>query len=406
MRKLSSPGVRGIREANLSRTVRLIHQTGSISRAAIGRETGLSATTVSLLVKALLESGIVQESGTGQSSGGRPPILLEFDYSYRYLLGLDMGATHLTAVLMDLAGDVLAHRAQRFDVAHDPAGTVEIALTLVEEIMFEADRSPDDLLGMGIAIPAPLEGEGLDRPSQQILPAWEGFDLTGALSEAISLPLYVENDANAGAIAEKWWGKGAEYDNLAYIKLGTGVGSGLIANGDIYRGDGGTAGEIGHVPIDLNGPLCRCGKRGCLESYVGAPALVSRVRQQRREAPREEAPVELDTIEAIIEAAHAGDDQCREVLEQAGRFLGVGISNLLNLLNPGLIVLGGELAEAGDLILDSVGTTIQARAMPKAVQETTITFSSLGADAVAVGAATVVLEHAFKPANLAKMLAG
>jgi len=406
MSTFSTLGVRRVREANLSRTLNLIHQTGSISRAAIARATGLSATTVSLLVNVLLESGFVHESGLGKSSGGRPPILIEFNYSFRYLLGIDMGATHLTVVLMNLAGEVATRRYQRYDVAHAPAGTVEAMLSLVERTITDAGQSLATVLGMGIAVPAPLEGDQLDRPSSVILPTWDGFNLIGALQQALTLPIYVENDANAGAIAEKWWGKGTEHDNMAYIKLGTGVGGGLITNGAIYRGDGGTAGEIGHIPIDLNGPPCRCGKRGCLESFVGAPALIARAAQMCREVEPGKTPAELETIHAIIEAAHAGDLQCREVLEQAGRYLGVGIANLLNLLNPGLIVLGGELAEAGTFFLDAVRSSVRERAMPKAAQEAEICFSGVGNDAVAIGAATVALEHAFEPANLSRIIPG
>jgi glucokinase-like ROK family protein len=402
----STLGVRELRETNLSRTLSLIHRKGSISRAAIVRDTGLSATTVSLLVNVLLESGFVRESGVGKSSGGRPPILLAFNYSFRYLLGIDMGATHLTVVLMNLAGEVAARRHQRYDVANEPEGTVELMLTLVDETLNEAGQSFDRVLGMGIAVAAPLEGEQLDRPSGAILPCWEGFDLLGALEPAIDVPLCIENDANAGAIAERWWGNGKEHENLAYIKLGTGVGGGLIVGGTIYRGEGGTAGEIGHTTVDLSGPLCRCGKRGCLESYVGAPALVERVAQLRQGANPDKRMVELQSIQAVIEAAQAGDEQCREVLEQAGRYVGVGIANLLNLLNPGLIVLGGELAAAGDHFLNAVRASVRERALSKAAEEATICLSAVGADAVAIGAATVMLEHAFEPANLSRIMPG
>lgn len=419
MPTISTLGVRRVREANLSRTLTLIHKTGRISRADIVRETGLSATTVSHLVNVLLESGFVHESGVGESSGGRPPIMVAFNYRFRYLLGVDMGATHLTVALTDLAGKVTARRHERFDVAGDPAGTIEAILALIEDTLEDAQQRFSNVLGVGIAVPAPLEGEHLDRPSGVILPSWDGFDLIAALQPALPLLISVENDANAGAIAEKWWGMGTEQDNLAYIKLGTGVGGGLITNGAIFRGSGGTAGEIGHTTIDLNGPLCRCGKRGCLESYLRVPALIERVAQVRTisaqrhmesaqlssQAHGEESPVDLETIEAVIDAAHAGDAQCREVLEQAGRYLGVGIANLLNLLNPGLIVLGGEVAAAGDFFLEAVRNTVRERAMPKAAQEAKICFSSVGDDAVAIGAATVVLEHAFEPANLSRIIA-
>lgn len=399
-------GVRRVREANLSRTLNLIHHKGRISRADIVRETGLSATTVSLLVNVLLESGFVHESGVGESSGGRPPIMVAFDYGFRYLLGVDMGATHLTVVLTDLAGKVTARRYRRYDVARDPVGTVEAVLGLIDAMLGDAGKSLDQALGVGIAVAAPLEGERLDRVCGVILPCWDGFDLIGALRPALPLPICVENDANAGAIAEKWWGKGTEHDNLAYIKLGTGVGSGLITGGAIYRGNGGTAGEIGHTTIDLDGPLCRCGKRGCLESYLRVPALIERVAQMRRQAHKPDNLGDLETIQAVIDAAQAGDAECRAVLEQAGRYLGVGVANLINLLNPGLIVLGGEVAAAGDFFLDAVRNTVRERAMPKAAQEAEICFSGLGADAVAIGAATTMLEGAFEPANLSRIIAG
>lgn len=398
----STLGVRRIREANLSRTLNLIHQVGRISRAGIVRETGLSATTVSLLVNVLLESGFVHESGVGQSSGGRPPILVQFNYSFRYLLGVDMGATHLTVILMDLAGHVVARRHRSFDVAGDPQGAIKTIVDLVGKTLAHAEQPLENILGIGVAVAAPLEGERLDRPSGVILPKWEGVELVASLQPALKLPIRVENDANAGAIAEKWWGKGTEYDNLAYIKLGTGVGGGLIAAGTIYRGSGGTAGEIGHTPIDLNGPLCRCGKRGCLESYVGARAIIARVAQLREEAG--EATNELTTIQSIIDAAHDGNARALGVLEQAGRHVGIGVANLLNLFNPALIVIGGDLEAAGDFFLEAVRSSVRERAIPKAAQEAQISFSGVGADAIAIGAATVMLQHAFEPANLSEIL--
>ncbi len=404
MSTFSTLGIRRVREANLSHTLRLIHRNGSISRAGIVRETGLSATTVSLIVKMLLESGFVHESGTGESSGGRPPILVEFNYAFRYVLGIDIGATHLTAVLMNLAGEIAAHHHQDYDAAHNPAGTVAMIVKLVEDTLRSAGQSLATALGLGITVPAPLEGEQLDRPSSVVLPEWDGFDLIAALQPALPLPVAVENDANAGAIAEKWWGKGSQHENLAYIKLSTGVGSGLITGGTIYRGSGGTAGEIGHTPIDLDGPRCRCGKRGCLESYIGAPALVSRVSLMQTDNAA--AAARLDSIAAIINAAREGDGRCRAALQQAGCYLGVGIANLLNLFNPSLIVLGGDLAAAGDFFLDAVRGAVYERAMPKAAQEAEICFSDLGDDAVAIGAATVALEQAFKPANLSRIIVG
>lgn len=405
MNRLSTPGLHRIRETNLSRVLALIHETGSISRVGVVRRTGLSATTVSGLVNVLLESGFVSETGPGESSGGRPPVLVEFNYSSRYLLGVDMGATHLTVVLMNLAGTILAGRFERFDVAHDPVGTTRRVLVLIEETVAEAGQPFARILGLGITIPAPLEGEQLDRASGVILPAWEGYDLRAALRSEFSLPVYIENDANAGAIAEKWWGQGRPYKNLAYVKLGVGVGSGLILNGEIYRGSGGTAGEIGHTTIDVDGPPCRCGNRGCMESYVGAPALVGEVQRRRQEQglpPQNQGEL---TVGQIAAAALAGDPICLQVVERAGAYLGTALANMINLLNPALIVLGGDLVAAGPALLDAVCASVRQHAMPKAVAESEVVISHLDRDAVAVGAATIALQNAFRPANLARTLA-
>lgn len=393
-----------IREHNLSLVLNLVWEEGAISRADIVRRTQLSATTVSALANVLLASGFVSEQGAGESSGGRPPILLQFNYKFRHVLGLDMGATHLTAVVMDLAGEVVARRFQKYDVMGDPAGTITAIQRLAAEAMQEAGLSAAHILGMGIAVPAPLEGENFDRLSGVILPKWEGLDLISQVRQTVNVPIHLDNDANAGAIAEKWWGAGRRFANLAYIKLGTGVGSGLILKNEIYRGDGGTAGEIGHTTINTNGPLCRCGNRGCLESLVGVPAIISEVACRRAETyPGYEADDSL-TIEGITIAAVNGDPLSRQVITEAGNDLGVAIANLLNLFNPGLVVLGGELTTAGDLLLEAVHASVAHRAMPKAAREATITLSALGEDAVAIGAATLAIQHAFLPSSLPQTL--
>jgi predicted NBD/HSP70 family sugar kinase len=396
---LFTADVSSIREHNLSLVLNLIRQAGSISRADIVRTTRLSATTVSALANVVLDSGFVHESGAGESSGGRPPILLQFDYAFRHVLGIDMGATHLTAVVMDLQGCVVARRFCKFDVLHDANGATAAMRELAAEVMAVAGLDAGRVLGLGIAAPAPLEGDALNRLSGVIAPEWAGRDLVAEMAQALDVPIYLDNDANAGAIAEKWWGEGRDYANLAYIKLGTGVGSGLIMKDEIYRGDGGTAGEIGHTTIDSSGPLCRCGNRGCLESFVGVPALIAEVRRLRGLGPAADV-----TVEEITTSALDGDPVSRQVVVDAGNHLGIAIANLLNLFNPGLIVLGGELAAAGELLLQAVHDSVAGRAMPKAAREARITISRLGEDAVAMGAATLAMQNAFQPSNLPRTL--
>jgi predicted NBD/HSP70 family sugar kinase len=391
-----------VRENNLSLVLNLIRQRGAISRADLVRQTHLSATTISALANVLLESDFVQETGMGESSGGRPPILLQFNYQARYVLGVDMGATHLTVVLMDLQGQVVAQRYVRFAVMQDPSGTAAAIQGLIHDILQTMGLDRSILLGLGLAVPAPLAGDDLTQPSSLILPEWHGFDLVQTLLQDLPIPIYLENDANAGVIAEQWWGRGRDFANLAYIKLGTGVGSGLIVRNEVYRGDGGTAGEIGHTTIHTDGPQCRCGNLGCLESYVGAPALIAEVNQQRQGNSYQ--PVQ--SITDITAAARQNDPVSCQTIAKAGSYLGIALANLINLFNPGLIILGGELSAAGDLLLETVHQSVIQRAMPKAASEATITISQLGDNAVAMGAATLVIYHAFQSSNLTNTLKG
>lgn len=375
-----------------------------MSRADLVRKSGLSATTISSLVSDLLASGFVHESGTGASSGGRPPILLQFDYKFRHVLGVDMGATHLNVILMDFGGEIVASRYCRIDVIGDPPGTIATICRFLQELRDEAELSQRHVSGLGITIPTPLAGEQLDSLTTIYMPAWQDVDLLAQVTRGFDFPVYLDNDANAGAVAEKWWGQGQAYDNLAYIKLGVGVGSGLILNGEIFRGSGGTAGEIGHTTINVDGPLCRCGNRGCMESYVGAGPLVAEVKFLRQERGVVAGECPDVTVGEIATAALAGDPICTEVVERAGAYLGTALANLINLLNPGLITLGGDLVAADTLLLSAVGTAVNRRAMPKAAAESEIVISRLGRNAVAIGAATLAIENAFRPSSLARTL--
>ena len=406
MRRTKPADINTIREINLSMILDTIQQAGSISRADLVRQTWLSATTVSALVNVLLDSGFVYESGIGESSGGRPPILLQFDYEFRHVLGVDLGATHITAIAMDLQGRVVAQEFRMFDVMGDPVGATDAILDLTGRVMGRANLDSDAILGMGIAGPTPLEGEDLDQLSSVILPLWEGYDLMAKVRGVLGFPVHLDNDANAGVIAEKWWGEGFGYANLAYIKLGTGVGSGLMIDNEIYRGDGGTAGEIGHTTIDPNGPTCRCGNQGCMESMVGAPAIVKEARKRLGQDRPEWWAGDPLTVNMIVSAALSGDPIMRGIIENAGSHLGIAIANLVNLFNPGLVILGGDLVAAGDLLLDTVRAAVNRRAMPKAAGEVKIKVSSLGDDAIAIGAATLAMHSAFQPSNLMQTLEG
>jgi len=400
----TSASVSTVREHNLSLVLNLIRDAGSISRADIIRETRLSPTAVSALVNLLLESGFVEEAGVGQSSGGRRPILLRFNYGLRAVLSVDIGASHLNVIAMDLRGRIIARRYCKHDVINDPHGTIRRVIDMIGETLAEANLQVHQVLGIGVTIPTPLDGPQLDRMITYYMPAWEGIGPGEEIRKVYDLPIYLDNDANAGAMAEKWWGSGKEYSSLAFIKLGVGVGAGLIIDGQVYRGYNGAAGEIGHTTIEPNGRLCRCGNYGCMEAYVGGPGLVEAVRSDRRDAGLPPLPESELSVETIVDLALQGDPICRQVVVNAGHYLGVAVANLINLINPGLIVFGGELTGAGDLLFDAVRETVQKRVLPLNRQPVELVTTTMGEDVVAIGAATLALQNAFLPNKLPETL--
>ncbi|HLD93246.1 MAG TPA: ROK family transcriptional regulator [Anaerolineales bacterium] len=394
-----------VRDHNLSEVIQLLHRNGAMSRASISRETGLSAPTVSALANVLIESGLIGEAGEAESSGGRRPILMQFKYQARYAMGIDLGATHITSTVINLGGTTVAKRTVGVDAMRDPQAAIELARSYLSEMLDETNISASEILGVGIAAPAPLEGQGLSLLSPIILPAWKGIDLKKEIGRDLeNLRIYVDNDANAGALAEKWWGAGRGYSNMAYIKLGTGVGSGLIINDDIYRGSAGTAGEIGHTSINSDGPMCRCGNHGCMESYVGSPAIIANVANKIKTQPIPGLAPGNIKVRDLATAAFSGDSTAIQIIQEVGGYLGIAIANLLNLINPGLIVMGGDLVAAGPVMLQAVQETALARAIPKAGKEVTIIASDMGDDVVAIGAATLVFHHAFQPGMIANIL--
>lgn len=395
---ISTPSA--VRAHNLSLALNLIRDRGSISRAEITAITGLSAPTISALVNVLIDGDFVREAGIGISSGGRRPILLEFNYNARYVIGVDLGATHIITLLMNLEGKIISRQNRRLDVIGRPKEAIEAVRNMVFEVTSKSRVHEEDILGVGLTIPAPLHDDQTGTFLTYYMPAWKGIRPAEEIGRSLRLPIYLENDANAGAIAEKWWGMGKGYDSLAYIKIGTGVGSGLVINNEIYRGYSGSAGEIGHTTIETKGRLCRCGNHGCIESYVGLPGILMDAREGLANDPAWTGKLENLTMDQIIQAARDGNAVCLNLIHNAGRYLGVGIANLINLVNPGLIILGGDLTDAGDMLMDSVFSSMRERTIPFESHFEKIIIGELGQDTVAIGVATVVIEKAFSAANL------
>ncbi len=389
-----------MREMNRSLILSVIRQEKSVSRAAIARRTNLSRSTVSHIIADLLEDGLVSEVGQGQSSGGRRPILLSFNDKAGFVVGVDLGATHILILITDLSGEIVASDEIVFSVSAGPEAGLQKIVQSVRHCLAQADLEMEKVLGVGIGVPGPLEYAQGRVVAPPIMPGWHGVALRDRLEQDFGIPVYVDNDANLGALGEHWRGVGNGYSNLAYIKVGTGIGCGLLLGGSLYRGEIGSAGEIGHVTIDENGPPCKCGSYGCLESMAGGPAIALRAQQSIRAGQATSLssiqPLEALTARDVALAARAGDTLARQLFAEAGRHIGVALASLANLLNPGLIIVGGGVAQAGDLLLDPIRETVKLRALPSVAQSTQIVQSALGRDATALGAVRLALQEVFR----------
>ena len=379
--------------------LRLIWHERRVSRAEIAQRAHLSRSTVSEVVSELLPSGLVAEVGVGESRGGRRPIILEFQDDAAVILGVEMGAAHVGVALTDLRGRVLAWHSRDYPVRTDPDGTRALVTELCDAALADGagGRPP---MGVGVAVPSPVDPSRPDRLSEVVMPEWQGqlgFDL---LAERLGVPLMVDNDANLGALAENWWGAGRDVDDFAYIKVATGIGCGYVIDGEIYRGATGVAGEIGHLAIAPQGKLCVCGLRGCLATLVGAQALQERADELVVEHPDSLLAKRAITIGDIEAAALAGDVVARQVVTEAAEHLGVALAGLLNLMNPSMVVLGGDLARLGELLLAPMRETVRRRTLVSLVAAAELRTSELGPRSVAIGAATMVLKAALADGRL------
>lgn len=381
--------------------LRMIWEERRISRADIARRAGLSRSTVSEIVDALLVSGLVAEAGEGASRGGRRPIVLEFQDDACSILGVDIGASHVAVILRNLRGQELAWQHRDFPVRNDPSGTVRLVVELCDRCLADASMRRTRLLGIGIAVPSPVDPREPERLSSAALPSWGGRLDLGMLRARFGVPVFVDNDANLGALAEHWWGGARQLSDFAYIKVATGVGAGHFVGGRIYRGSSGVAGEIGHVVVDPRGAPCSCGNRGCLQTHVGSQALVARVKALGAEFPRSVlAGIDVPTIGEIEDAALADDPLALQVVREAAEYLGIAIAGMINLMNPAVVIVGGGMARLGDRLLGPLRETVLRRTFVAAAAAAEIRTSDLGLQDIAIGAATLVLDAALNDPSL------
>ena len=386
--------------------LRLIWDDERISRAEIARRAALSRSTVSEIVETLLGTGLVAEAGVGDSRGGRRPIVLEFQDDAGTIVGVDMGASHVAVIVTDLRGRVLASERMAHPVQTDPAGTRALIRRVVDHCLAVSGADARArLVGIGVAVPSPVDVRHPDRLSPIAMPAWEGRHGLDSLLADLGVPVVVDNDANLGALAERWWGAAQGLDHFAYIKIATGIGAGHVIDGRIHRGASGVGGEIGHVAIDPRGETCNCGNRGCLTTFVGAPALAARIQALRPVYPQSLLADGPPTVARLEEAARADDPLALQVIHEVAEHLGVAIAGMLNLLNPAAVILGGRIAGLGEKLIAPLRATALRRTFVPAAAATEIRASTLGSHGIALGAATLVLDAALRDPRLFRPVA-
>jgi glucokinase-like ROK family protein len=396
-------------DRSIADVLEAVRRQGARSRQDIADVTGLSRNVVSHRVGELISAGLLHEGGTGQSTGGRPPKSLNFASDAGHILVAYLGATSLNVACLDAGTRILARRSEEADIAVGPDAAMERILALFEVVLAEAAVATD-LWGIGIALPGPVEFSSGCPVSPPIMPGWNQFPMRSRLSERFGVPVWVDNDVNAMALGEHQHGVSQGHDDVLFVKIGTGIGAGIIVDGRLYRGAEGSAGDVGHIQVSDDPSIrCRCGNTGCLEAVVGGAAL-ARDAERLAEAGRSawlaerlasEGRISVRDLSAGI--AH-GDLLSIELIQKCGHDVGLMLAAAVNLFNPSLVVVGGGVANAGDHLLASMRQVVYGRSLPLATRALDVRRSSLGEDGGVLGLTSMVLDELLAPASLTRWI--
>ena len=374
-----------LRDLNVSLLIELVRRAGTISRADLARQSSLSAPTVSTIVENLIGRGILNEVSMAPSSGGRPPVLLSIDPKAGYVIGIKLRADGVTTVVCDLDAQVVASS----EAAELLVGNPEAAILAIERetrrVMRKAAVPPSKVLGVGIGLPGIIETDrGVCNFSHLLW--WRDVDIAGPLRKKLGMPVWVDNDVNTLAVAEKWSGDASDARDFVTLSVGRGIGLGIMIDRSLYRGANGAAGEFGHIIIEPGGPKCECGKSGCLEAIVGEKVL--------RQAIGERLGRDITRAD-LIELLQVGDTAALEVVDNAGRRLGTAVANMMTLLNPELLIICGEGTELGPTFLDPIIAAVREQTFGDLGRKAEVKVQRWGDEVWAVGAATLVLRESF-----------
>jgi N-acetylglucosamine repressor len=380
-----------MRTLNRSIVLNAIKMYGPIDRAQISRQIHLSPATVTAITADLISEGLVFEKEPGDSRGGRRPILLAINPQGAFVVGIKLTETKAIAALTDLEATVLAKRSSDLK-GFDPDSAVALMAELTNALLKEVGVPTEKLIGVGVGLAGIVDFQkGIVRNATYL--GWQNLPIRDLLREKINADIYIDNDVNTLTLAEVWFGCGQGIDNFLTVTIGRGVGLGVIANGQFYRGSGGGAGEFGHIVIDPEGAQCDCGKRGCLETLVGDPGLLRQAKSAHEEGELPNLPHKPDDL---VQMAFNGNLIAIKILEATGAILGQSVANLINLFNPQRILISGEGVSRGPIFFEAMNKSIRTYALPVPLSDVDLRVEPWGDDVWARGAASLVLRSLFE----------
>jgi len=352
-----------------------------ISRARLSEITGLNKSTVSSQVNALIEKNLIFEIGQGQSSGGRKPVMLVFNKNAGYSIGIDIGVNSINCILTDLKGNIVFDQYQHLEKPSLDKNK-DVLFSMIKDLLKQMPESPYGLIGIGLCVP------GLVNTEQKVMFTpnidWNyNLDLKSLIKEEFQVPVFIENEANAGAYGEKVFGAAKNYENIIYVSVGTGIGVGIVINNDLYRGVNGFAGEMGHLTIDFNGLKCSCGNRGCWELYASEKALLHPFQTNGT----------ITSYQEMINLANQNNPDILMAVQNFGFYLGIGLTSILNTFNPQAVIIRNDIVEALPMVLNSIRNSISSRSNDNLINNNELLLSSLGKNAPALGTSSIVIEH-------------
>ena len=396
------PGAPADHLSDVTLVLNLVRSGEAVTRPELGRRSGLGRTLVTQCVTELTERGLLEDADLGASTGGRAPRTLRFRAEAGQVLVAELGATSIAVGLTDLSGALLVYREERGNIADGPETTLHRVEQLLDGIIADHVTADHPVWGLGIGVPGPVEFESGRPTAPPIMPGWDGYPVRDRLADRYHVPVWVDNEVNLMALGELRVGLGRGLRDFVFVKIGTGIGAGLISGGQLHRGAKGCAGDVGHIAaVEDKSVVCRCGNTGCLEALAGGAALA---RDGLIAATEGRSPFLAQLVSsgspvdarAVAEAAQHGDPVAVELLLRSGRLVGGMLATLVNFFNPSLILIGGGVAASGDQFLAAIRQSVYARSLPLATRELRLTISPLGDQAGLRGAGFMVADELFK----------